>query len=107
MSNVNVATASESTSAYVVGTNKDTDIAILRNLVRTYTMLGIARMLTHINGIGQGRIQEGTSRATVAKAEKKIKDALRSVIQEGEFRYVRSSGQSNESGEMQAVQPNA
>lgn len=95
----NAATTAESlVASHFSPGDKEVDKAILTSLVRHYGMLGVARLLTHINGIGQGRIIKGTTRAIMADAEKQIKEALRGVIQQGEFRNVRSIGQNMMSG---------
>jgi hypothetical protein len=80
--------ARKNTVSASVGADKTADFDTLRALVRSYGMLGVARMLTHINGFGQGRGR--AEEANLRTAERAIKDALRGVIQKGEFRHVRS-----------------
>lgn len=87
--NTTPAASTDNTVSYTIG-DKDTDFNVLKGLVQHYGMLGVARMLTYVNGIGQGRIAEGTPRALAARAEKAVKEALREIVQNGEFRYVRA-----------------
>jgi len=92
------AASTDNTVSYTIG-DKDTDFKVLKGLVQHYGMLGVARMLTYVNGIGQGRIAEGTPRHLAARAEKAVKEALREIVQNGEFRYVRAPSMKDQEAE--------